>query len=350
MSDGSAFPVSVTSPQAVCYNPGLVPVNNSNFLFTRIGNLAVGEISKTPPTRGYHVSTVPMTSDTDEPFGSELTMFGWFGLASDANCYRVVYRSSTDNGTTWSAWADITSDLSIQWYDPIHLTWVSEKLGPFSPGPSGSPANLYKIPFKIDINKTWTYIDRIAIFDTRKVPDGLCQIKTEGYVWDYNESNAAAAATNLNYDPTYGELDLRIDNTAPFVQIFDVTLNGTVRDTCDILEFGHTNIDNLGIEFEAFDLNGHLRNYSLDAMYGHNRIVSPKPAEDFYSNYQIIYHPTWKGNPKYTILLRGDIYNSTVMPPCAYQFRLRVSKRTTNGWNRIYPDVEDTYHVTIKRN
>jgi len=37
------------------------------------------------------------------------------------------------------------------------------------------------------------------------------------------------------------------------------------------------------------------------------------------------------------------------MPTCAYQFRLDVTKRTTNGYGLIYIGVEDTMHITLKR-
>jgi hypothetical protein len=37
------------------------------------------------------------------------------------------------------------------------------------------------------------------------------------------------------------------------------------------------------------------------------------------------------------------------MPTCAYQLRLDVTKRTTNGYGNIYVGVEDTKHITIQR-
>ncbi len=40
---------------------------------------------------------------------------------------------------------------------------------------------------------------------------------------------------------------------------------------------------------------------------------------------------------------------ANLMPSCAYQFRLRASKRTTNGYHLIYTGVEDTWHATIQR-
>jgi hypothetical protein len=37
------------------------------------------------------------------------------------------------------------------------------------------------------------------------------------------------------------------------------------------------------------------------------------------------------------------------MPACAYEFRLRASKRTTNGYGLIYDGLEDTKHLTLQR-
>jgi hypothetical protein len=42
-------------------------------------------------------------------------------------------------------------------------------------------------------------------------------------------------------------------------------------------------------------------------------------------------------------------YNINEMPTCAYEFRLVVDKRTTNGYGLVYWGYEDNYHTTIQR-
>lgn len=174
------------------------------------------------------------------------------------------------------------------------------------------------------------------------------------YKWNAaHTALVAATSTDIMVDPNYGEIVLQVDNTPPSVQILDIKLNGVSKQPYDILKFGIASADKIGVEFRANDQRGHLRNYVLNALYGHNQAVSPKPAapnkaEDNYNN-NAAASPSWTGNLSYTTEYHGDVYNPGAMPNCAYQFRLDVSKRTTNGYGLIYHDVEDTWHVTIQR-
>lgn len=368
VSTGASFSINITAAQAVCYlDPGTIP-DNKDFLFTRIGSKEVAYLSNDPSkpaVYGYYRARADGYTgiDTDVPFGSSLELFGWVGEGSDANCYQLLY--SVDNGSTWSEW---DGNLSSKWYDTPNYKWVSEKMGPFSPGPSGSPTNLYKIPYKVN-TKTWSYIDLIARFNSQLVPDGLCKFKIKGYIWDYDENHAATLANNLELDTSLpdSKIALRIDNSPPTVQILDLKLNGASQGVCKILTF-ETN-DNISVEFRVWDQNGHLRSYALDAMYGHDCRVNPKPtnASANYDN-NASGSPSWQGNMSYKTEYSGSGYGpggispttdcfsmpfaqmpDNVMPTCAYQFRLHASKRTTNGYGLIYHGVEDTWHVTIQR-
>lgn len=388
---GASLSFEITSPLAVCLNPSIVPIGGSDFLFTRIGNCEIAHLSKglsDAASLGYFRAqadgyTGDYTSDshlygtdTDQPFGRSITLFGWFGTASDATCYKVLYRYSTDNGITWSGWSEVDRYLSSKWNDTINYKWLPEKLGPFSPGPSGSPTNLYKIPYRIDpdsdpnTSEIWSYIDRIALFNTKLVPDGLCEFKVEGYVWDFDETHSATPATNLDNNLPDSKIIIRMDNTPPIVRILDLWLAGFSRGVCEILGFGSG--DQISMDFRVWDQRGHLGNYTLDAVYGHDCRVMPRPtspnkARDNYND-NASGSPTWQGNMSYTTEYDGSTYGSglpsptadcssmsysvmpaNVMPSCAYQFRLRVWKRTTNGYGLIYRGVEDTWHVTIQR-
>ena len=130
-------------------------------------------------------------------------------------------------------------------------------------------------------------------------------------------------------------------------------LNGVSKNVCQILNFGTGSTDKISVNFRAHDQRGHLQGYALNAMYGHNASVSPKPttpnkAEDNYNN-NAGGSPLWQGGLGYITDYKGDIYTPAKMPDCAYQFRLTASKRTTNGYGLIYHAVEDTWHITIDR-
>ena len=84
-------------------------------------------------------------------------------------------------------------------------------------------------------------------------------------------------------------------------------------------------------------------------MYGHNQAVSPVPpgGSDNYSNH-IGATRLWNGGIV-TVNYDAATYTPARMPSCAYEFRLDVTKRTTNGYGLIYVGLEDTMHITLKR-
>jgi len=367
LADTTTLTFEITSPLAVCLNPNIdlssIP-NNKLFLFTRVGNCETANIDCKGSVIGsegyYRPRKAPYSftgMDTDQPFGRTLDLFGWFGKKCQIAYYKVQY--STDGGTTWT---DIETPLPNKWYDtsdsnPLNWHWVSESMGPFS---DGGLDNLYKIPFFVRPDTPWSYLDRIARFNTTLVTDGLCRLKIIGYKWS-GSTLVEATSSDLFIDPNYGEIVLQIDNTPPTVKILDVKLNGVSKPVCEILNFGTSASNTISINFRVWDQRGHLREYALDAMYGHNCYVGPRPtmpnkASDNYNN-NALGSPLWQGSMGYSSEYIGSDYGisptspctSGVMPTCAYQFRLHASKRTTNGYGLIYNWVEDTWHVTIQR-
>ncbi len=367
VSDGDTLTFEITSELAVCSNPNIdlnsIP-NNKLFLFTRIGNCEMADIdckgSDTSSEGYYRPRKAPYAftgKDTDLPFGSTLHLFGWFGKQCQIAYYKVQF--SKDGGANWT---DIETSLPNKWYDtsdpnPLNWHWVSESMGPFS---DGEQDNLYKIPFFVRPNTPWSYLDRIARFNTNMATDGLCPLKIIGYKWEGGVLKQATSS-DLFIAPNYGEIVLQIDNTPPTVEILDVKLNGASKKVCEILNFGTSANDKISVNFRVRDQRGHLMEYVLDAMYGHDCYVSPKPstpnkASDNYNNHASS-SPSWQGNLSYTTEYIGSSYDKTppqpcdsgFMPTCAYQFRLHASKRTTNGYGLIYPWVEDTWHMTIQR-
>ena len=359
VADATTIPLNVASPLAVCSNPAVTPSsvpNNKLFLFTRIGNHETANIDSkgsVVTSQGYHrPRKVPYSfagANTDQPYGSALDMFGYFGSQSQIAYYKVQY--SADGGATWT---DIKTLLPNKWYstsdpNPLNWNWVSESMGPVS---YGGINNLYRVPYFVRPNTPWSWFDRVAIFNSTLVTDGLTRFKIAAY----KQSGASlipATSSDIIIDPNYGEIVLQIDNTPPAVKILDVKLNGVSKNVCQILNFGTGSTDKISVNFRAHDQRGHLQGYALNAMYGHNASVSPKPttpnkAEDNYNN-NAGGSPLWQGGLGYITDYKGDIYTPTMIPDCAYQFRLTASKRTTNGYGLIYHNVEDTWHITIDR-
>jgi hypothetical protein len=315
------------------------------FVFTRVGVIGVNNIHTTGAgASGYAYPdidpTAPNSMDANSPFGATLDIAGWFGQFTDTVRYKIQYSS---DGIHFS---DISDPLYNSFYefDPAGGNWITTAMGPFA---EGGQINVYKMPYIEKPGQPWIFPDLIARWDTTKVVDGLYTLRIQGLKW-----NAAGTALEpsaaLLIDPAYGTLKLKIDNSPPVSRINSIKHNGVKKEVCDIVDFSS---GVLSIEFEAGDAKGHLREYVLNAMYGHNKVVSPPPphAVDNYANH-IAPSRQWTGG---TFTAEYDptttTYNATKMPTCAYQFRLDVSKRTTNGYGLIYWGVEDTVHITLKR-
>jgi len=323
----------------VTFNPpvGGAPYNQL-FVFTRVGVIATADIDQTD---GYAYSDInpaaPNSMDANSPFGRTLDVAGWFGMFCDVEYYKIQYST---NGIVWN---DISDPLYNNWYDVANGRWVTESLGPVT---IAGVTNLYKLPRR-DI--PWTFPDLLARWDTTKVQDGLYTLRILG---KKVLSGAVVDAVFLVIDPSYGTLKLQIDNTPPKYEIKEVWHNTTPVEPCTMVAFTSGKIK---VIFEASDIKGHLRQYSLNAYYGHNQIVVPTPAPPVspskaVDDYSTHIGPTkkWNGGT-YTVEYPASEYDSTEMPTCAYQLRLRLDKRTTNGYGLVYWGYEDTVHITIQR-
>jgi len=354
--DGSNLSFTVDS-NAFGYNPSVSPFpNDKSFVFTRVGSCPTAEIDckgsfatsegyNRPRKAPYGFSGL----NSDQPFGRTMDLFGGFGNLANLDYYKVQY--STDGGTTWT---DVKTNLPNYWYDrssasSLDWHWVSEAQGPHS---FGTVDNLYTIPYRVRPGVYWSYLDRIARFDSTLAANGLCKIRIKGYktsgsnVIQCVEKITNPASYDIDPDVNYGSIYLQVDNTPPSVLINFLKLNGVNVPPCQIIDFGDP--DTLSIDFRVWDERGHLRDFKIDVMYGHNQYVSTYPAgaQDDYGPHG---SPTWQGSTTYITSYTGTAFNSTIMPTCAYQFRLHASKRTTNGYGLIYDWVEDTWHITIQR-
>ncbi|MCP4146284.1 MAG: hypothetical protein GY757_00910 [bacterium] len=322
---------SIPSPTGRAYD--------NMFVFTRIGNIGVNEIDI---TSGYAYPDInpaaPNSQSANSPFGGSLHIGGWFGWYTDAVRYKIQYST---NGTTFH---DINDPLSNSYFElsPLPGNWITQSMGPFS---EGGEDNLYKLPYVEQPARPWIFPDRLAVFDSGKLADKLYTFRIQGFKWNVAHT-AMIPATSLVFPPSYGTVKLNIDNSPPIYQLKEILLNGSAVNVCEIAEF---TTGTLSVSFEAKDNNGHLRNFSLNALYGHNQAVTPIPPGglDTYSNH-ITPSVQWEGGSS-TATYSSGTYPPAKMPTCAYQFRLSVTKRTTNGYGLIYHGMTDTMHITIKR-
>ena len=344
--------------------PGSSRPATDYFIFTRVGNIGVDSISQ---TTGYAYPDIdpgpPNVTQSNLPFGRTLWIAGWFGsLLPPFNYYKIQYSPGVHSATDAGPWNDIYDSLSNSYFDttPPISHWITENMGPFT---DAGISNLYKPPDHMDV-KPWVFPDLLIRWDTTKVTDGLYTVRVLGY----SISSGVASPVSLNPEPVYGTLKLIIDNTPPEYGITKITHRPASDpwspilppvEPCEIKTFDGI----LSVEFKAHDPKGHLRRYSLIPHYGHNSIVVPSPtlpdkAEDEYANHiaSLPDPQNWFGSTSLRTEYRATPpepdstgYNSIEMPPCAYQFRLVVDKRTTNGYGLIYYAYEDNWHITLTR-
>ncbi len=369
VADGSSVTLpEISTPPAVCVDPNAQPRPSTApkkdlFLFTRIGVIDVDDVDargSVKTSTGYARSQSRGFSgpDSDQPFGATLDLIGWFGTDVAVDRYKLQYRCGSA-----TAWTDVRTPLPNRWYDtsdsdPLKWHWVRESMGPHQELDAGGKAveNLYKLPYVERSNTAWSWLDRLARFDTRLAADGTCRVRLLGYTMTGGKVEATPSIYPESYakpaqvaDLNYGEIVLRIDNTAPVVKILDVKRNKVPTNACDVLKL--TSSDTVEVDVRVRDPRGHLRNYALSALYGQGCGVGPAPS----GSVVVFNSPSAGGDD--IVTYSGAAYGggayagcaAGALPTCAYQLRLSADKRTTNGYGRIYKYVTDTWHVTIQR-
>jgi hypothetical protein len=135
-----------------------------------------------------------------------------------------------------------------------------------------------------------------------------------------------------------------LDNTPPLANIEEVTHGASAVGECAIVNLGPAP-DGLRFRFTARDNQGHLGGYALVALYGDNRSDPRGPiASDNYSHH-ISPSRMWPGVSSLTVPAAPGLWRAPVS--CAYQFRLTVYDRTTNGYTANIHWAEYDKHLTI---
>jgi hypothetical protein len=333
------------------------------FLFTRVGNIGTKDISQ----NGYAydnavMSPPPKTADSDAPFGGTLWIGAWFGTGLTtaplgAKYYKMQWAPGLQAAGGVGPWTDVTDHLSNSYFNFTTENWVTQSMGPTT---VGGVTDLYQLPNDPG-NIPWSFPDLIAQLDTALLPNGPITLRVIGYTGAAVPQivGNGTLATWLSYvDPAFGSLKLQVDNTPPTSAIINgLKFNGTGVGACATVTLNSTT-DYLEVDFGASDNLGHLGGYTLDAIWGANNYVMPpptppqpppwNPAYDNYSAHVSASHQ-WTGSSTLATRYYGNQYSSAEMGPCAYDFRLQVSKRTTNGYGLVYTGYEYDFTVTVAR-
>ncbi|WP_420574627.1 hypothetical protein [Kordia sp.] len=227
-----------------------------------------------------------------------------------AKKYKVFHRSGTSGSF---------SEFVTSWYN---YKWNGSDYVLEAASPDGD--NFYKMP---SAGVDYSIDDLLFQFNSTKLNTGLHQFKVKFY---NNAGTEVGAATPEQI------LTMYIDNNVPEVSINSVKYKNAEIGACGIVNLQNPN-DTLDIDFEAFDTEGNLLDYSLRARWGDGDSESIE-----YEAYNLTTPPAnWQGSHN----IMGS-FNPKVT--CAHSFNVYARARTTNGYGYIGKNSTYRYVTIIK--
>lgn len=298
--------------------------------------LAVGHVPSTSIHDGY-ATTDPgyFYQVKHSPFGGTLNIFGNLNnfKALGAAYYQVLV--SKDGGVPvaldhWWKVYQWNPDPSVEKYELVRV----------EPVPA---TTMYKIPDEYPLQAHWWH-PPFLFMRWPSGENGLYTFQVKIYRQNQNDITSKLPA-NKN------SLTIRIDNTPPEAEIVSIWQKGSPDkkiEPCNIVSSGN---NQYYFKITAFDLNHHLRFYTLKALWGDNR--SELLYSDSYANHvdeEGSYW--WSGKINFAVPRdvpgsAGNLKTWSADCSCAHTFYLRTGKRTINGYNYI---LYDDYHKSITIN
>lgn len=254
-----------------------------------------------------HVENAAFTS-TMHLIGNRATMVNLW--SAGARKYRMFRRYGSGSFTPMSqVWSN---------YRWTGSTFVIESYAPDADGKYDMPNP--GLDYSID--------DLLFQWNSQGFEPGIHEFRVEFY---------NAAGTVVPSVPQV--LPIFLDNNLPDVRILGIRYRGAAVAPCDIVDILET-ADPVEVRIRAWDAEGDLRLYTLNAYYGGDQVFSPVLATAAYPG------GNWQGV--------GDLWVAASISPkfpprtCAYELRLSAWPRTTNGYGYIgYTEARS--HVTFRR-
>ncbi len=357
--DGSSVTLTTNNQAITACSPG--PIVESGFAWTRVGSVLVDHIDQ-----GY--AEWWGGDSNDAAFAGSLDIYGGFAPGTPVACYQVEAGQWTGNPARGGTAPGSSSPISADLYNYVFIFdgtatlvfagWI--KMGPFT---GGAVPNLYATE---EARQSGPTPPGLSAFPA--VPAG-------GFVlWAYRERKVYAASSALiggnpsgsvdltlvGYDTGFNPvaltpdapLTLTIDNTglthAKINSVLAFRADGTVppltgTGDCPAYDIGPGGY--VQVNVTVSDANGHLDEYNVSAEHGHGHtdLVTPPGTRGYVTNPLVSF-----GDPNYA--QKSWIGGSEVMtyyPPvdCCYEFRIRASKRATDGYSG--PSLSDYDFQTI---
>jgi hypothetical protein len=235
---------------------------------------------------------------------------------------------------------------------------VYEDIGPLPLADTGGLEGVYRYPNpheRVDLHPDcdWYYKELIAIINTHTLPSDYALYNFELELLGNTMNNITGTITDP--DGTGLGLKMLVDNIPPTGSLGDIIgPGGQVAEACGFLHLpcgvprtqvcdGSPNTricssnSELTVPFSVNDPNGNLHSFSLAAYWGcsESEALMDKNYHD-----DAPAKPVWNG---------GDYSadKTRAWDQCAYQFRLYIWKRVTDGVDPHTIEAEFTKHITI---
>ncbi|GAB4273433.1 MAG: hypothetical protein Kow0092_28770 [Deferrisomatales bacterium] len=308
----------------------------TGFVFTSVGKIPVSEITQAGVSTGLANVSPEVAGDLsipryhDSPFGGNLWLHGQFGAADSNVVYYRILAAKWTGGSPPSAtdFEPLTDPLTKVKYEIQSDGTVKAKRVLVGPLPSAPVEGLYMRTH----TGYWAHPDLKMIWHTGA--NGKVDLTYEAY-------DAAFHPISL-LPNTQDRITLHIDNSPVHAQIHSIMYDSGVPITrCEIIQLGSA-LENLKFNISATHPNGFLRLYRLDVLFGENEDAG-YIVRDQYTGSNDSSPPQWFG-------VSATTFNSADSPmldpweTCAYQFRLRVWGRATDGFNYRGYDEYNSHH------
>lgn len=349
-------------------------LTGNEFKFTRIGDIPVGYINQDPtsPFHGYANSMAATDSATlkviDSAFYGQIKLYANIGsgIVNAVKYYRIKLSYEIE-GTT------VDDYIQVQFQNLRESTPAEiPTSGPYKTefmGPINDNIYTYPNPYDTAADKQWVFKGLVMVLNTNTLP------RPHGkYTFTLEPLDSSKNLISNIDNPEKLSCTILVDNTSPTGSIGDIKGPGNqLVSACGFLELPFVKSDvricdtkiytrnvvagKVSVPFSAQDEAGHINKIIVQAHFGESKCDTPvtlvgagkKPAigcdgtldwQNYASDVPSTQRPIWSG--------RNDYCASSVQEwdECAYQFRLTIYKRVTNG-NVRYPWWVFYKHITI---
>lgn len=358
-------------------------LTGNTFKLTRIGDIPVGYINQDEASSFYGYADTTDATDSatlrvsDSAFYGSIKLYANIGsgLLDAVKHYRIKCTYSA-NGET------IENYLQVPFYN-LRESTEAEKLvsGPYKTefmGPFDEDVYIYPNPYDLAVDKQWIYKGLVMVLNTATLapPYGLLTITVE--LLDVNKQKIPDSEIDSLQDLT---CTILVDNTAPTGSIGDIIGPSGIAPACGFIKMPsaspstrvaicdgvsytrHRVIGKISVPFSAQDEHGNIQSLVLNAHFGCNEyetlVGNPPGGKERplkggcagtveYQEYNDVpqaSRPIWNGSSDYC----KSTSTFKVWDECAYQLRLTIFKRVTDGEYK-YPWWDFTKHITILRN